>query len=224
MIKRTKLADRLLPTYTIAEERTNMITHIFGGAMGIIALVLCVLRAGYRGSPIDIVGAAIFGSSLILLYTMSSVYHGLKPGMGKKVLQIIDHCTIYVLIAGSYTPVVLSAIRPVNPVLAWGLFGAEWALALFAIVLTAIDLKKYQTLSMICYIGLGWGILPFMKTIWVVMTPTGFWLLLAGGISYTIGAVLYGIGSRRPWFHSVFHVFVVIGSALHILAILLYAL
>ena len=224
MIKRTKLADRLLPTYTIAEERTNMITHIFGGTMGIIALVLCVLRAGYRGSPIDIVGAAIFGSSLILLYTMSSVYHGLKPGMGKKVLQIIDHCTIYVLIAGSYTPVVLSAIRPVNPVLAWGLFGAEWALALFAIVLTAIDLKKYQTLSMICYIGLGWGILPFMKTIWVVMTPTGFWLLLAGGISYTIGAVLYGIGSRRPWFHSVFHVFVVIGSALHILAILLYVL
>ena len=224
MIKRTKLSDRILPQYTIAEERTNMITHIVGGTMGIAALVLCVLQAVTRGTVIDVVGAAIFGASLILLYTMSSVYHGLKPGMGKKVLQVIDHCTIYILIAGSYTPVVLSAIRPVNTTLAWWLFGAEWALAIFAIVLTAIDLKKYQTLSMICYIGLGWGILPFMKTIWVVMTPTGFWLLLLGGISYTVGAVLYGIGSRRPWFHSVFHVFVVLGSALHILAILLYAL
>ncbi len=224
MIKRTKLSDRILPTYTIGEERMNMITHIVGGAMGVIALILCVLQAAYRGTTIDIVGAAIFGSSLILLYTMSSVYHGLKPSMGKKVLQVIDHCTIYILIAGSYTPVVLSAIKPVNPILAWSIFGAEWVLATVAIILTAIDLKKYQTLSMICYIGLGWGILPFMKLIWQVMTPAGFWLLLLGGISYTVGAVLYGIGSRRPWFHSIFHVFVVIGSILHILAVLFYAL
>lgn len=224
MIKRTKLSDRILPTYTVAEERMNMITHIIGGAMGIVALVLCVLQAAHRGTVIDVIGAAIFGTALILLYTMSSVYHGLKPGMGKKVLQVIDHCTIYILIAGSYTPVVLSAIRPVNPTLAWWIFGAEWALAVVAIVLTAIDLKKYQTLSMICYIGLGWGILPFLKVIWQTMTPFGFWLLLLGGISYTVGAVLYSIGSRRPWFHSVFHFFVVIGSALHILAILLYAL
>ena len=192
--------------------------------MGLAALVFCVLQAACHGTAIDVVGAAIFGASLILLYTMSSVYHGLHPGMGKKVLQIIDHCTIYVLIAGSYTPVVLSAIRPIEPGLAWGILGVEWGLATVAIVLTAIDLKKYKTLSMICYIGLGWGILPFMKLIWQTMTPIGFWLLLLGGISYTIGAVLYGIGSRRRWFHSVFHIFVVIGSGFHILAVLLYVL
>ena len=204
---RTKLADRILPSYSIGEERVNMITHIVGGVMGLVGLVFCVMQATCHGTAIDVVGAAIFGTSLILLYTMSSVYHGLRPGMGKKVLQIIDHCTIYILIAGSYTPVVLSAIRPVQPVLAWSILGAEWVLATVAIVLTAIDLKKYRTLSMICYIGLGWGILPFMKLIWQVMTPVGFWLLLLGGISYTVGAVLYGIGSRRPWFHSIFHVF-----------------
>lgn len=224
MTQRTKLTDRILPSYSLGEERMNMITHIIGGAMGIVALVFCVLRAVYHGTAIDVVSAAIFGASLILLYTMSSVYHGLRPCMGKKVLQVIDHCTIYILIAGSYTPVLLSAIRPVAPKLAWYMFGVEWGLAFIAITLNAIDLKKYKKLSMICYIGLGWGILPFLKLIWQTMTPVGFWLLLLGGIAYTIGAVLYGIGSRRPWFHSIFHVFVVLGSALHILAILFYVL
>ena len=161
---------------------------------------------------------------MIALYTASSVYHGLHPNMGKKVLQVIDHCTIYALIAGTYTPIVLCSIAPVRPWIGWGLLILEWGLAALAITLTAIDLKKYNVFSMICYIGMGWAILPFLKLMTELLTMPGFWLLLSGGIAYTIGAVLYGIGSKKRWMHSVFHIFVVLGSLLQFLCILLYVL
>lgn len=161
MRKRIKLIDRRLPDYSKGEEIMNMVTHITGGALGIAALVLCVVRAALRGGAVDVVGAVIYGVSLIGLYTMSSVYHGLRPGMGKKVLQVLDHCTIYFLIAGSYTPVALSAIRPLYPALGLGLAIGEWALTALAVTLTAIDLRKYRVFSMICYIGMGWAVLPF---------------------------------------------------------------
>lgn len=218
MVKRIKLCDRVLPTYSTGEELANTITHIIGGLGGIIALVLCVTRAAAHHGAIEIAASAIYGSCLILLYSCSSVYHGLKPSMAKKVMQVIDHCAIYFLIAGSYTVVCLGAIRRHDPVLGWGIFALEWALCIIATVLTAIDLKKYKVLSMICYIGMGWAIIPLAKMLWAVMTPTGFYLLLAGGIAYTLGAVLYGIGSKVKWMHSIFHVFVVVGSILQFFA------
>ena len=221
---RTKLCDRVLPDYTRAEELTNMITHIVGAALGITALVLCILRAASNGNVWGVVASGIYGASLIALYAVSSTYHGMKPGMGKKVMQVIDHCTIYFLIAGTYTPIVLSAVRPVYPVIGWGLFGFVWTLAILAAVLTAIDLKKYNVFSMICYIGIGWAVLPFMKQTLDVLTKPGFLLLLFGGISYTVGAVLYGIGGKKRWMHSVFHIFVVLGSGLQFLSVWLYAL
>lgn len=221
-MKRIKLKDRLLPNYSRAEEITNMVTHICGGALGLVALILCLVKTIRAGSAIGIVTAVIFGVALITLYTMSSVYHGLLPSMGKKVMQVIDHCTIYVLIAGTYTPIVLCAIAPQYPAIGWGLFAAEWVLGAVAITLTAIDLHRYNVFSMICYIGMGWGIILFLPQVMEVMTASGFYLLLSGGICYTIGAVLYGIGSRKRWMHSVFHVFVLLGSLLHFLAIYLY--
>ena len=223
-MKRTKLSDRALPDYSRGEEQMNTITHIVGGALGIAALTLCVVFAALRHNVYGVVGSAVYGASLIALYTVSSVYHGLKPGMGKKVMQVIDHCTIYFLIAGTYTVIVLSAIRPRYPLLGWGLFAFEWAMAAIATTLTAIDLKKYNVISMICYIGLGWAIIPFARQALEVLTLPGFLLLLSGGIAYTIGAVLYGIGSRRKWMHSVFHIFVVLGSVLQFFAVLLYAI
>ena len=223
-MKRTKLSDRALPDYSRGEEQMNTITHIVGGALGIAALTLCVVFAALRHNVYGVVGSAVYGASLVALYTVSSVYHGLKPGMGKKVMQVIDHCTIYFLIAGTYTVIVLSAIRPRYPLLGWGLFAFEWAMAAIATTLTAIDLKKYNVISMICYIGLGWAIIPFARQALEVLTLPGFLLLLSGGIAYTIGAVLYGIGSRRKWMHSVFHIFVVLGSVLQFFAVLLYAI
>lgn len=198
-----------------------MVTHIVGGALGIVALVLCLL--GARGAA-AIVGSVIYGCSMIALYTVSSVYHGLRAGMAKKVMQVIDHCTIYILIAGTYTPILLTAFRSAYPWICWGLLIWEWGLTALATTLTAIDLKKYNVFSMICYIFLGWSIVFFLPQTLVVMGNSGFALLLAGGITYTIGAVLYGIGSKLPWMHSVFHIFVVLGSFLQFLAIYLYVL
>ena len=223
-MKRTKLSDRKLPDYTRGEEIMNMVTHIVGGVIGIAVLTLCVIRAALNGNVYGIVTSAIYGTCMITMYTISSVYHGLKPNMGKKVMQVIDHCTIYFLIAGTYTVVVLSALRPVYPGLGWGLFGFEWAMVALATTLTAIDLKKYNVFSMICYIGMGWAIIPFCRQVIDTMGMGGFGFLLAGGIAYTIGSILYGLGSKKRWMHSVFHIFVVLGSVLQFFAVLFYAL
>ena len=224
MKKRTRLRDRHLPDYTRAEEIMNMVTHIVGGTLGILVLVLCVLKGAAQSNTLSIVGASVYGGNMVILYTVSSVYHGLHPSTGKKVMQIIDHCTIYFLICGTYTPILLSAFVPAYPLLGWGLLAAEWALAILAATLTAIDLKKHNVFSIICYIAMGWGIIFFLPQAIAVLTKPGFYLLLSGGMAYTIGSVLYGIGSKVRWMHSVFHIFVVLGSALQFLAILLYAL
>lgn len=223
-MKRIKLSDRKLPDYTLGEEIMNMVTHIVGGALGLVVLVLCEIRAICQGNAFSIIGCSLYGVSIVTLYTISSVYHGLRPVMAKKVLQVIDHCTIYFLIAGTYTPILLSAFVPTYPVIGWGLLAAEWALVAVAVTLTAIDLKKYTVFSMICYIGMGWGIVFFLPQTIELMSKQGFLLLLSGGIAYTIGAILYGIGVNTRWMHSVFHIFVVIGSLLQFLAIYLYIL
>ena len=223
-MKRIKLADRKLPHYSKGEEIMNMVTHIVGGGLGILALVLCVIKAVFSGSIAGVVGSAIYGGTMIALYAVSSTYHGLRASTGKKVMQIIDHCTIYFLIVGTYTPILLSAFLPVYPGIGWGLLAAEWGLCALAATLTAIDLKKYNIFSMVCYIAMGWGIIFFIPQCITVMTSAGFYWLLGGGIAYTIGAVLYGIGAKLPWIHSVFHIFVVIGSILQFIAIYFYAL
>ena len=223
-MKRTKLSDRALPDYTKAEEIMNMVTHIVGGGFGVIALSLCVIVAALHGNVWGIVGGAIYGVSMIALYTMSSVYHGLREGTAKKVMQVLDHCTIYFLIAGTYTPILLCAIRAVSPAWAWTLFGIVWGLAAMATVFTAIDLKKYNVLSMICYIGMGWCIVIAAKTAIAAIPFPGLLWLLAGGISYTIGAVLYGLGKKIRYMHSTFHLFVLLGSILQFICIIFYVL
>lgn len=223
-MKRTKLSDRQLPNYTRGEEIMNMVTHIIGAVIGIVALTLCVIRAALHGNVFGVVTSAIYGTTMITMFTISSVYHGLKPNLGKKVMQVIDHCTIYFLIAGTYTVIVLSAIRPVYPALGWSLFGFEWAMVALATTLTAIDLRKYNVFSMICYIGMGWAVIPFWKQTLEVLTTSGFLLLLAGGIAYTIGSILYGLGKKQKWMHSVFHIFVIVGAVLQYFAVLLYAI
>lgn len=221
---RTKLMDRKLPDYTRGEELFNMISHIVGGALGIAALVLCVIRSALRHNGYGLAGSIVFGLSMILLYTMSSIYHGLHDGMGKRVLQVLDHCTIYVLIAGTYTPLLLSAMRPIDPVSSWALLAVVWGLAAIAITLTAIDLHRFRVLSMALYIGMGWTIVFRLPLLMQAVGPVGFGLILAGGLCYTIGAILYGVGKKKRYMHSVFHLFVIAGSVCHTLAILLFAL
>ena len=224
IMKRTKLSDRTLPNYSKGEEIFNTVSHIVGGAFSIAALVLCIIVAAIDGSASGVVSSCIYGITLILLYTMSSIYHGLRPGMAKKVMQVLDHCTIYFLIAGSYTPVLLVAMLDKYPLISWLLFGLVWGCAIIACVLTAIDLNKYKIFSMICYLTMGWAIIFFIRQTYHAIGLGGVILLVSGGIAYTIGSILYGLGKHHKWIHSVFHLFIIAGSVLHFFAIILYVL
>ncbi len=201
-----------------------MVSHIVGGGFGVIALLACLVVAILHRDVWGIVSASIYGGSMITLYTMSSVYHGLRSPIAKKVMQVLDHCTIYFLIGGTYTPILLCCIRLSNPVCAWVLFGIVWGLAAMATTFTAIDLKKYSVLSMICYIGMGWCIVLAAKVAIKTIPTAGLLWLLAGGIAYTVGAVLYGLGKKHRYMHSIFHLFVVAGSILQFVCIVGYIL
>lgn len=219
-MERTKLADRELPVYTKGEEIANMVTHIIGGVVGIVAIALCSVKAK---NAYGVVSGVIFGVSMIILYTMSSVYHGLSPKVkGKKVLQILDHCTIFLLIAGSYTPFALCTLREYSATLGWTIFGTIWGLTILGITLNSIDLKKYRIFSMICYLVMGWCIIVKINILPTLLGMKGFLLLLAGGIIYTLGACFYGIGRKHKYIHTVFHICVLVGNFLQFLCILLY--
>ncbi len=221
---RTKLRDRILPDYTRKEEVFNMVSHIVGAAFGVLSLVLSVIKSSFSGDPWAVVGSAIYGASLIVLYTMSSIYHGLVSETAKKVMQILDHCTIYFLIGGTYTPIVLCAIRKVSPAWCWTVFGIVWGIAAIGIIFAAIDHKKFSKLSMACYIGMGWCIVIAGKVTLQAVPLKGLMWLLLGGILYTIGAVIYVIGKKRRYMHSVFHIFCLLGSIFHFMCIYLYVI
>ena len=220
---RTKLKDRILPDYTKGEEIFNMTSHIVGGSFGIVALVLCIVFAAIHHNGYAVVSSAIYGVMMIILYTMSSIYHGLKPQRkAKKVFQVLDHCSIFLLIAGSYTPFCLVTFREYNEVLGWTIFGIIWAIAILGITLNAIDIKKYKVFSMICYLGMGWCIIFTANLLPKLLGIPGLILLVAGGVAYTIGAVLYGLGRKKRYMHSIFHLFILLGSILQFFCILLY--
>ena len=224
-MKRTKLRDRILPTYTRGEEIFNMVSHIVGGAFGIVATVLCIVFAAVHGNGYGVVSGAIYGTTMILLYTMSSIYHGLKSnGTAKKVFQVIDHCSIFLLIAGSYTPFALCTFREYNTALGWVIFGIIWAFAVLGIVLNSIDLKKYRVFSMICYLAMGWCVIIKAPLLPKLLGITGTVLLVLGGIAYTVGAIFYGLGKKRKYRHSIFHLFILLGSILQFFTILLYVM
>jgi hemolysin III len=222
-MKRTKLKDRILPKYTKGEEIFNMVTHICGGALGIVAVVLLPIFATIHHNPCGVISGVIFGISMIVLYTMSSIYHGLSPNLkAKKVFQIFDHCAIFLLIAGSYTPFCLCTLMKYSSKFAWTIFSIIWALAIIGIIFNSIDIKKYKILSMICYLLMGWCIIVKASILPPLLTPVGFGLLLGGGIIYSIGAILYGLGKKLKYIHSIFHIFIFLGSLLHFLCVLLY--
>lgn len=222
---REKLADRKLPSYTKGEEIFNMVSHIVGGAVGITALVLCVVFAAINRNVYGVVSSAIYGASMIILYTMSSVYHGLSPKlMAKKVFQIIDHCSIFLLIAGTYTPLALCSLREYSVPLGWTIFGVIWAAAILGITLNSIDIKSNRKFSAICYLLMGWCIVLAFKPAAKMLTPGGTLFLVLGGVCYTIGAVFYYLFKKKKYMHSVFHLFVLFGSVLHMFCIMMYVI
>lgn len=227
-MKRTRLRDRVLPGYSHGEELFNMVSHIVGAGLAVVFCVACVVKAFLVGGAYEIVAAFLYGLSMILLYTMSSLYHGLREGTAKRVFQVMDHCTIFLLIAGTYTPVVLCSLRRLSPALGWTVFGVVWGLSVLGIVFNSIDLKRYSKFSMTLYILMGWCIILTGRQAVRAMGIPCFLYMLSGGISYTVGALFYAVGGKRatpiPYMHAVFHLFVVLGSVLHFIGIFLYIL
>ena len=221
-IKRTKLDDRVLPVYTKGEEIFNMVSHIVGGVSGIVALVLCIIFAkdGYA-----LFSGIVYGVSMILLYTMSAIYHGLSPRLkAKKVFQIMDHCSIFILIAGTYTPILLCSIRQHDPFWAWILFGVIWLFTIIGITLNAIDIESHKKFSMICYLVMGWCIVFKINLLPEALPAMGIWLLVLGGLAYTIGVIFYVLQNKIKYMHSIWHLWILVGSTLHFLCIILYVI
>ena len=224
-MQRTKLKDRILPIYSKGEEIFNMTSHIVGGALGIVATVLCIVFAAIHGNGYGVVSGAIYGVTMIILYTMSSIYHGLKPQRySKRVFQVLDHCSIFFFFSGSYTPFALVSFREYNTALGWTIFGVIWAMAILGIILNSIDIKKFKKFSMICYLGMGWCVIFTVNLLPKLLGIAGVVLLAVGGLAYTIGAILYGIGKKHKWMHSIFHLFILLGSILQFFCILLYVM
>ena len=223
-MKESKRAATPLPDYTHGEELVNTVTHIAGAVFAIAAIPLLVIAGAVHNDPWAVVSGSIYGAALLIMFTVSSVYHGLRAGKAKRVMRIIDHCDIYFLIAGTYTPILLVSVRPLNPGLAWSVFGVEWALTVIAVTLNAVDLKRYEKISMTCYVGMGWCVIVFLRYAIEAMTMNGFILLLAGGLAFTLGAVMYGVGKKKRYMHSVFHLLVIVGCVLQFLSILFYVM
>lgn len=210
-----------IPKYTLGEELMNSISHGVGALLGVAALVLCIVKSCMPLDGYKLASSIVFGLTTTLLYLMSCLYHALKVNRAKRVFRVIDHCTIFLLIAGTYTPYTLITLRGVT---GWVLFGVVWGVGILGIVLNAVSLKRFAKLSLVCYLAMGWVVLFASKQLIASLDRSGLWLLLAGGIAYTLGAVLYAIGAKRRYFHSVFHFFCLIGTALHFFSIYFYVL
>ncbi len=215
--------------YTLGEEITNSITHGIGSLLSIAALVLMIIKTAKTGTAIDVVSVTIFGVSLIILYTMSTLYHAISNNSAKKVFKIFDHSTIYLLIAGSYTAFTLIALRSIDSLKAWIIFGVVWTIAIVGTISYAIFNNKFKVLNILSYIIMGWvivlaipEIVEFFKINNAIM---GLYLLIAGSIFYTVGIIFYALQKKNyKYFHCIWHVFVLVGSICHFFSVYLYVL
>ena len=206
------------PKYTLGEEIFNSISHGVGVALSIAALVLLIVFGSIKGGGYPLAAGLVYGISLIILYSMSMVYHIVQGEKGKAVMRIFDHCSIFVLIAGTYTPYLLITL---DKALGWTMFGIIWGMAVIGIILNSIALERFKKFSLVCYLVMGWAIIFTIKPIIQNIPLMGVILLGLGGIIYTVGVIFYVL-KRYKYMHSVWHLFVLGGSVCHYLSILLY--
>jgi hemolysin III len=206
--------------YSPAEEMTNIISHAIGLVFSVVGLVLMLIRADASGDALHIVSAVIFGASLIALYAASTFYHSAKDPKLRSRLRIVDHATIYILIAGTYTPFTLVTL---DGWIGWTIFGVSWGMALTGVILKLFFTGKYNLLSTLMYVFMGWIIIFAIKPLVSSLPPGGVSWLLAGGLAYTAGAVLYSI-KKIKFNHAIFHLFVLLGSVCHFVSVYFYVL
>ncbi|MBS4021897.1 MAG: hemolysin III family protein [Dethiobacter sp.] len=201
---------------TKSEEITNAILHGIGVGLAVAALVVLVVFANISGDVWHIVSFSIYGSTLVILYLASTLYHSFPKGKVKNIFKIIDHSCVYLLIAGTYTPLTLITLRGT---LGWTIFGIIWGIAFVGIIFKIIFIKKFIVLSTLMYIGMGWLIIIVIKPLIAGMSEAGLKLLLIGGILYTVGTIFYGL-QRIKYNHAVWHLFVLAGSICHFFTVL----
>lgn len=206
--------------YSPLEERINILSHAIGLLLSIIAVVLLVTRASSYGNAWHIVSAAIFGASLITLYAASTTYHSATRAELRARLRIIDHATIYILIAGTYTPFTLITL---NGTVGWVIFAFSWGMAISGIILKLFFTGRFNLVSTLMYVFMGWIIIFAVKPLIANLSTEGLFWLVAGGLSYTIGAIIYSI-KKVPLNHAIFHLFVLGGSICHFVAVYFYVL
>jgi len=205
-----------MPSYTRGEEIANSLTHGLGLALSIAGLSVLVTLAALRRDAWTVVGCAVFGAALVLLYAASTCYHALRVRRWKRVLRVFDHAAIFLLIAGTYTPFMLANLR--GP-WGWSLFGVVWALAVTGIVLKAFWTGRFEVLSTLIYLFMGWLVLIGIRPLVEALPHTSLVLLFAGGAAYSLGTLFY-CWERLPYHHAVWHLFVLAGSACHFFAVL----
>ncbi|MEI7769097.1 MAG: hemolysin III family protein [Chloroflexales bacterium] len=204
--------------FTLGEIIANAVTHGIGTALAIAGLAILVAFASIRGDVWHIVSVSIYGATLIFLYLFSTLYHSVLGPRVSQVLRVFDHAAIFLLIAGTYTPFTLVTLR--GP-LGWALFGIVWGMALFGVCFQTTLLRRHAAISLGLYIGMGWAVVVAARPLMEALSLPGVILLAAGGLSYTFGVIFY-IWHRLPYHHAIWHLFVLAGSILHFLAILLY--
>lgn len=201
--------------YTLGEEVMNAVTHGLGTILAAAGGTLLIASSASQGDPYKLGSSIVYGAALLVLYLMSTLYHSITGLRAKEVLRVFDHCSIFLLIAGSYTPFALVTLREAG---GWVLFGAIWAAAVIGITLNAVSLKRFEKLSLVCYVVMGWAVVFQAGTLAAALSPAGLALLVAGGLCYTGGIVFYAL--RRPYMHGIWHLFVLAGSVCHFLCIL----
>ena len=206
--------------YSPVEEKTNIVSHAIGLILSIVALLLMLIRASESGDTLHIVSAAIFGASLMALYAASTLYHSAKDPKVRSRLRINDHATIYILIAGTYTPFTLITL---NGWVGWTIFGVSWGMAIAGVVLKLFFTGKYTVLSTLMYVLMGWIIIFAVKPLINNLSPEGLFWLVAGGVAYTTGAIIYSI-KKIHFNHAIFHLFVLLGSFCHFISVYFYVL
>lgn len=203
-----------LHRYTLGEEIFSSISHGVSAVFAVAALVFLLVTC--QKTPLYVVSAAVYGGTMVMLYTVSTLYHGLGLNRAKVVFRSLDHCTIFLLIAGTYTPITLVCLGGWKGL---AMFGAVWAAAVVGVVLNAISVERFKKISMACYLAMGWVVVLAMGDFYRAVDPMVFWCLLAGGVLYTVGAALYAVGKKVPYMHSVFHLFVLGGSVFHTVSV-----
>lgn len=208
-----------IPHYSLGEEIFNAVSHGIGGLLSVPALVLMLLRAG---GPLAVVSVSLFGAAMAVLYVISCVYHALSPRTeGKKVLRVIDHCNVFLLVMCTYTPV---SLLGVGGALGWALLSVVSAFAVTGIVFNAIRVDQFKALSVVCHLVSGWSILLGVPRLLETMGRGGVMFLLLGGVLYSAGAALYGMGAKKKYMHSLFHLFCLAGTFFHFWAVYRYLL